>query len=98
MLQSDKKPKGRTHVDNGGLWNRATVDGRTRTAKLIASNTEGYTASMHRKPTDFERQLLRTAACEAVLIEAFEQVYADRGVMHEGYAVLVRDHAEKLIL
>lgn len=95
MLQMTKNPRARGRINNGKMWN-GLVDGRTRTSKRVASLTEAYTALMRRKPNDFEKSLLRTAACEAILIEAFEEDFAATGQMHEGYAALIRDHGEKL--
>jgi hypothetical protein len=94
MNQLAKHPQGRTRLDNGKLWHRAAVDGRT--ARRLAAIAEGYELLMGHKPSNFERDIIRAAACQQVLLDAYQEAFANGEPMPEGFAVLCADHTKKL--
>jgi hypothetical protein len=97
MKSVDRKPRGRTALDNGQLFHRAFVDGRSRTARRLHALSEAYEALLPtRKVSNVQRDLIRSIACLQVMIETREQDYANTGEMRGDYLPLVNGLATAL--
>jgi hypothetical protein len=97
MQSVDRKPRGRTALDNGQLFHRAFVDGRSRTARRLHALSEAYEALLPtRKVSNVQRDLIRSTACLQVMIERREAAYANSGEMAADYLTLVNGLANAL--